>query len=66
MRQLNNGENIGNEYKSEKLASEEFLISFQREEIKNAKKIGRIMKIPVLIVKNDIEGYQFLRRYMEG
>lgn len=55
-----------NEYKSEKLASEEFLISFQREEIKNAKKIGRIMKIPVLIVKNDIEGYQFLRRYMEG
>ena len=55
-----------NKYKSEKLASEEFLISFQREEIRNAKKIGKIMKIPVLIVNNDIEGYEFLRRYMEG
>ncbi|MEE0451580.1 hypothetical protein [Peptacetobacter sp.] len=55
-----------NKHKSEKLASEEFLISFQREEIRNAKKIGEIMKIPVLIVNNDIEGYELLRRYMEG
>lgn len=31
-----------NKHKSEKLASEEFLISFQREEIRNAKKLEKL------------------------
>lgn len=54
-----------NRYRSDKLASEKFLVSFQREEIKNAKKIGEIIKIPVIIMNNDEEGYDFLKKYME-